>query len=58
MLRRNKAKLTVDRAAYFSHRNWVIEPKRACPPDVWQPAIDTLRGLKETADWYRTEGWL
>lgn len=58
LLRGEKAKLTADRAAYFSHRNWVIEPKRACPPDLWQPRIDTLRGLKETADWYRLKGWL
>jgi len=58
LLRRDKAKLTVDRAAYFSHRNWVIEPKRACPPELWQPQIDTAQGLKETAAWYRKEGWL
>ena len=58
LLRRHRAKLTVDRAAYFSHRNWVVEPKRACPPELWRPAIDTRRGLKETADWYRTVGWL
>jgi nucleoside-diphosphate-sugar epimerase len=58
LLRREKAKLTVDRAAYFSHRNWVVEPKRACPPEVWKPEIDTMKGLKETADWYHAEGWL
>jgi len=58
LFRRDKAKLTVDRAAYFSHRNWVVEPKRACPPSVWQPMIETVRGLKETADWYRAQGWL
>jgi nucleoside-diphosphate-sugar epimerase len=57
-LRREKAKLTVDRAAYFSHRNWVVEPKRACPPDLWRPQVDTPRGLKGTADWYREQGWL
>lgn len=56
--RRERAKLTVDRAAYFSHRNWVIEPKRASPPELWQPQVETLRGLKQTADWYRNEGWL
>ena len=56
--RGEKAKLTVDRAAYFSHRNWVIEPKRACPPKLWRPEIDTMEGLKETADWYRAQGWL
>ena len=58
LFRGPKAKLTVDRAAYFSHRNWVIEPKRACPPALWQPQIATEQGLKQTADWYRGEGWL
>jgi nucleoside-diphosphate-sugar epimerase len=58
LLRRDKAKLTVDRAAYFSHRNWVVEPKRAAPPELWQPAIPTGEGLKETADWYREQAWL
>ena len=56
--RRDKAKLTIDRAAYFSHRNWVVEPKRASPPDLWKPVIATDEGLAETADWYRVQGWL
>jgi nucleoside-diphosphate-sugar epimerase len=56
--RGEKAKLTADRAAYFSHRNWVVEPKRACPPQLWQPRIDTLQGLADTAVWYREQGWL
>ena len=56
--RGEKAKLTTDRAAYFSHRNWVIEPKRACPPQLWQPKIETVEGLRQTADWYREQGWL
>jgi len=58
LFRRQRAKLTVDRAAYFSHRNWVVEPKRAAPADVWNPEIETLKGLKDTADWYREQGWL
>jgi nucleoside-diphosphate-sugar epimerase len=58
LFRGPKAKLTVDRAAYFSHRNWVVEPKRACPPDLWRPQIPTEQGLRETADWYRAQGWL
>jgi nucleoside-diphosphate-sugar epimerase len=58
LLRREKAKLTVDRAAYFSHRNWVVEPKRACPPDLWRAEINTAQGLAATADWYREQGWL
>jgi len=56
--RGEKAKLTVDRAAYFSHRNWVIEPKRAPPPALWTPRIETDQGLRDTAAWYREQGWL
>ena len=58
LLRRERAKLTVDRAAYFSHRNWVVEPKRAPPRQLWQPQIRTPDGLRQTADWYREAGWL
>ncbi len=58
LFRGPRAKLTVDRAAYFSHRNWVVEPKRACPPDLWRPEIATPDGLRQTADWYRDKGWL
>ena len=58
LVRGEKAKLTADRAAYFSHRNWVIEPKRACPPDLWQPQVATIEGLAQTAAWYREQGWL
>jgi nucleoside-diphosphate-sugar epimerase len=58
LFRRDKAKLTVDRAAYFSHRNWVVEPKRAPPTGLWHAQIPTAQGLRETADWYKAEGWL
>ena len=58
LLRGEKAKLTTDRAAYFSHRNWLVEPKRACPPRLWRPQIDTVVGLADTAAWYREQGWL
>jgi nucleoside-diphosphate-sugar epimerase len=58
LFRREKAKLTVDRAAYFSHRNWVVEPKRAPPSDLWHPRIETTQGLEQTAVWYREQGWL
>ena len=56
--RGERAKLTTDRAAYFSHRNWVVEPKRACPPAIWKPRIETSHGLADTAAWYRSQGWL
>jgi nucleoside-diphosphate-sugar epimerase len=58
LFRGPRAKLTVDRAAYFSHRNWVVEPKRAAPADLWQPQVPTEQGLAETARWYAEKGWL
>ena len=58
LFRGENAKLTADRAAYFSHRNWVVEPKRASPPELWRPEIDTREGLRQTADWYRANDWL
>jgi nucleoside-diphosphate-sugar epimerase len=58
LLRGPKAKLTVDRAAYFSHHDWVIDPRRAPPPGLWHPRVQTGQGLAETAAWYREQGWL
>jgi len=58
LIRGPKAKLTVDRAAYFSHRNWVVDAKLGVPGELWSPQIPTEQGLRETADWYREKGWL
>ncbi len=57
LIRRDGAKLTPDRAAYFSHPDWVANPGNA-PPDVWHPGIETNQGLASTAAWYRDQGWL
>jgi nucleoside-diphosphate-sugar epimerase len=53
-----KAKLTTDRAAYFAHRDWVVDASRGAPPSLWQPAIGAREGLKSTAAWYAQQGWL
>lgn len=58
LVRRDKAKLTPDRAAYFCHPDWVVSSGKAPPADLWRPEIATEVGLGQTADWYRTEGWL
>ena len=58
LFRGPRAKLTVDRAAYFSHRNWVVDPKLGSPRALWQPHIPTEKGLAATAEWYRESGWL
>lgn len=58
LFRGPKAKLTVDRAAYFSHRNWVVDPKLGAPPSLWQAQIQSEDGLRQTGDWYRKKDWL
>lgn len=58
LLRGNGAKLTADRAAYFSHPDWVVDPALAPPPQIWEPRIDTMQGFASTAAWYRAQGWL
>ena len=58
LFRGPRAKLTVDRAAYFSHRDWVVDPALAPASDLWRPQIPTGEGLRETALWYREKGWL
>lgn len=57
-LRRDKAKLTPDRAAYFCHPDWSVAPERNAPKALWAPAVVTEAGLADTAAWYRREGWL
>ncbi|NUT01281.1 MAG: NAD(P)H-binding protein [Sphingomonas sp.] len=58
LVRGDKAKLTPDRAAYFSHPDWVVSSSSVPPSQVWQPEIATPDGLTQTAHWYRANGWL
>ena len=58
LLRRDRAKLTPDRVAYFCHPDWVASTDRAPTTELWQPRIPTDQGLKLTAGWYRAQGWL
>lgn len=58
LFRRGGAKLTLDRAAYFCHDDWVANPAKRPAAQVWQPRIAAVAGLAETAAWYREKGWL
>jgi uncharacterized protein YbjT (DUF2867 family) len=58
LFRRGGAKLTPDRVRYFCHPDWVVTAHRRPPAALWKPEIRTPTGLKETAEWYRREGWL
>lgn len=58
LLRGPGAKLTHDRVGYMVHPDWVATSELMLPAEIWQPRIDTREGLKETARWYREQGWL
>ncbi len=58
LVRGDRAKLTADRAAYFCHPDWVVDPARAAPPGLWYPQVQTEQGLADTAAWYRAQVWL
>jgi len=58
LFRRSGAKLTADRVGYFCHPDWVVAAERRPPAGLWQPRVKTATGLKQTAEWYRSEGWL
>ena len=58
LVRGKGAKLTPDRVAYFCHQDWVIDPARRPPANLWKPAVPTEEGLAATAAWYRQQGLL
>jgi nucleoside-diphosphate-sugar epimerase len=58
LVRRGKAKLTPDRAAYFCHPDWTVDPSSRPPEALWRPQVETLEGLADTARWYERKGWL
>jgi uncharacterized protein YbjT (DUF2867 family) len=58
LVRRDKAKLTADRVAYFCHPDWMVDPGRGAPETLWKPEVHTEKGLTDTAKWYHEEKWL
>lgn len=57
LVRRDRAKLTPDRAAYMAHPDWVADPALRPAPALWEPVIPYEKGLQDTAQWYQTHGW-
>ncbi len=57
-LRRDKAKLTLDRVGYMAHPDWVVSHGARPPAELWQPQVPTRAGLKATAQWYRDNRWI
>jgi nucleoside-diphosphate-sugar epimerase len=40
------------------YNQWVCDADPAFEALGWKPTIDIRDGIKETADWYRANGWL
>ena len=57
-LRGSRAKLTLDRVGYMNHPDWVVRDDARVPSDLWHAKVETRAGLRQTAEWYRAEGWL
>jgi uncharacterized protein YbjT (DUF2867 family) len=58
LFRRGKAKLTADRVGYYCHPDWTAAVEKRPPARLWRPEVHTPTGLKDTAHWYREQGWL
>ena len=57
LVRRDKAKLTADRAAYFCHPDWTVERRGERPKRCGGQKSKRKRACG-TARWYREAGWL
>jgi uncharacterized protein YbjT (DUF2867 family) len=57
-VRKDRAKLTLDRVGYMCHPDWTVSAGMQPPPDLWLPQIATDVGLHATAGWYKDMGWL
>jgi hypothetical protein len=57
-VRKDRAKLTLDRVGYMCHPDWTAGTGMAPPAERWVPQIETQAGLHATALWYKENGWL
>jgi len=57
-VRKDGAKLTLDRVGYMCHPDWTVDPAMRPPVERWRPQVETGVGLHATAGWYKDMGWL
>ncbi|EGD57368.1 NAD-dependent epimerase/dehydratase [Novosphingobium nitrogenifigens DSM 19370] len=57
-VRKDRAKLTLDRVGYMCHPDWTAGAGHRPPSALWEPQVETRMGLHATAAWYREAGWL
>lgn len=50
--------LSFDRARYLAHPDWTTDSAPLRALGLWAPTTPLEEGLRQTAAWYRKEGWL
>lgn len=55
-MRDQQSRLTPERARYLAHPDWVTRGDNLAA--LWRPEVALADGLRATADWYRSAGWL
>ena len=58
LLRRSRARLTLDRVGYMTHPDWVVSNAARPPAWLWRAQVPTRDGLQRTAQWYRDNSWI
>ena len=51
-------KLTLDRARYIAHPDWVARGGNAALAGLWAPRIGLAQGVSDTIGGYRSKGWI
>ena len=51
-------RLSIDRARYLAHPDWVADNASLTAATGWTPRIALADGLADTVAWYRDHGWL
>jgi nucleoside-diphosphate-sugar epimerase len=55
---RRAGRLDLRRARDLSQRAWTCRVDRTMEDLDWEPRYDIVKGVRDTAAWYREEGWL
>ena len=55
---RRTPEVTPDKVSELYHPDWVCRNNLLQNQSSWHPSVNLVDGLRETASWYRQQGWL
>lgn len=55
---RRTPEVTPDKVSELYHPDWVCRNNLLQHQSNWHPSVNLVEGLRETASWYRQQGWL